>query len=133
MQALNIHTFQDLRGAVPNLEVTPLSNGGVNLTVRGVGQTSVQPNSDPKVGLYVNDMYVARPEGGSLYFYDVDNIQVLEGPQGTLFGKNTTGGAFLVNTAKPTADPGGFVDVRAGSYRRLDTEGAINMRCRTRS
>ncbi len=125
--ALNIRNYQDLRGAVPNLEVLPLLSGGANLTIRGIGQASSQVNVDAKTGLYINDFYVARQEGNSLYFYDIDALQVLKGPQGTLFGKNTTAGAFLLTTAKPTADPGGFVDVRAGSYNRIDTEGAINM------
>ena len=126
-QELNLQTFQDLRGIVPNLEVLPLNSGGANLTIRGVGQGSTQVNVDVKTGLYVDEMYVARQEGNSLYFYDVDSLQVLKGPQGTLFGKNTTAGAFVLNSVRPGPEQGGYVRLRAGNYSRFDTEGGINL------
>ncbi|OYX46627.1 MAG: hypothetical protein B7Y97_13425 [Sphingomonas sp. 32-66-10] len=124
---LNLRQFQDLRGVVPNLEVLPQAGGGANLTIRGVGQASAQANVDTKTGFYVDEVYIARQEGNTLSFYDIDSVQVLKGPQGTLFGKNTTAGAFLLSTARPTADPGGYVVVRAGNYKRIDTEGAVNL------
>lgn len=124
---LNVRSFQDLRGLVSDLEVTPQANGGAALTIRGVGQTNDQVNADAKTGFYVDEMYVGRQEGNSLYFYDVDSLQVLKGPQGTLFGKNTTGGAVLLTTARPTDEYGGYLQVRAGDYGRIDTEGAINV------
>jgi iron complex outermembrane receptor protein len=123
----NIRNFQDLRGAVSNLELQPLPSGGASFTVRGIGQISNQVNVDAKTGFYVNDMYVGRQEGNDLYFYDVASLQVLKGPQGTLFGKNTTAGAVLLTTQAPTQDFGGYVKLRVGSYRRIDSEGAINM------
>ncbi len=126
-EQLNVRDFQNLRGLVPDLEVTPQANGGAALTIRGVGQTNDQVNADAKTGYYVNEVYVARQEGNSLYFYDVNSLQVLKGPQGTLFGKNTTGGAILLTNAQPGPDYGGYVQVRAGDYSRLDTEGAINV------
>ena len=124
---LNIRNFQDLRGTVPNLEVQPLATGGANLTIRGIGQGSSQVNVDAKTGFYMDEFYIARQEGNQLYFYDVDSVQVLKGPQGTLFGKNTTAGAFLLTSARPSADGGGFLKVRGGNYRRIDTEGALNI------
>jgi iron complex outermembrane receptor protein len=123
---LNIRNFQDLRGTVPNLEVLPMGNGGANLTIRGIGQANFQVNADQKTGFYFNEMYVARQEGNQLYFYDVDSLQVLKGPQGTLFGKNTTAGAFLLNSARPQKDAGGYLNLRLGNFKRIDTEGAIN-------
>ena len=123
----NIRNFQDLRGAVSNLEVQPQADGGTSFTIRGIGETSDQINNEPKAGFYVNDMYVARQEGNSLYFYDVTSLQVLKGPQGTLFGKNTTAGAVLLTTQTPTDQLGGYGDVRFGSYHRLETEGAVNV------
>lgn len=127
IEDLNLRNFQDLRGAIPNLEVLPLATGGANLTIRGIGQGSSQVNVDAKTGFYVDEMYVARQEGNQLYFYDVDNLQVLKGPQGTLFGKNTTAGAFLLSTARPSADGGGYVKLRTGNMSRIDTEGAVNL------
>ncbi len=123
----NLRDFQDLRGVVSNLEVLPLASGGASITIRGIGQTSNQVNVDAKSGLYVNDMYVARQEGNELYFYDIGSLQVLKGPQGTLFGKNTTGGAMLLTTQLPGYDPGGYVKGRLGSYKRVDLEGAVNI------
>ena len=123
----NVRNFQDLRGAVSNLELQPLASGGASFTVRGIGQTSNQVNTDAKAGFYVNEMYVGRQEGNDLYFYDVDSLQVLKGPQGTLFGKNTTAGAIVLTNRRPAEEFGGYVQLRAGSYKRIDTEGAINM------
>lgn len=124
----NVRSFQDLRGVVSNLEVTPQASGGSAFTVRGIGQTSNQVNVDSKTGFYIDEMYVARQEGNSLYFYDINSVQVLKGPQGTLFGKNTTAGAVLVTTKRPTdQENDSSVTVRAGSYKRLDTEGALNI------
>ncbi|NYD92265.1 TonB-dependent receptor [Sphingomonas melonis] len=123
----NVRSFQDLRGAVSNLELVPLLSGGTSFTIRGIGQTFNQVNSDAKAGFYVDEMYVSRQEGNDLYFYDIASLQVLKGPQGTLFGKNTTAGAVLLTTQRPTDRFEGYVQLRAGSLRRIDTEGALNV------
>jgi iron complex outermembrane receptor protein len=135
IQELSVRNFQDLRGFVPNLNITPMTGGiggqvpgAVNLTIRGIGQGSNQVNVDPGVGLYVNDLYVARADGNEYGFFDLDNFQTLRGPQGTLFGKNTLGGAVLINTKLPTMNEyGGYLDVRVGNYNTIDTEGALNV------
>ncbi|RZM32657.1 MAG: TonB-dependent receptor, partial [Sphingomonas sp.] len=123
----NVRSFQDLRGAVSNLELVPLLSGGTSFTIRGIGQTFNQVNSDTKAGFYVDDMYVSRLEGNDLYFYDIASLQVLKGPQGTLFGKNTTAGAVLLTTQRPTSELGGYARLRVGSYNRIDSEGALNL------
>jgi len=123
----NIRNFQDLRGAAPNLEVLPQESGSSSFTIRGIGQVANQVNSDAKAGFYVDEMYVSRQEGNDLYFYDLASLQVLKGPQGALFGKNTTAGAVLLTTQRPTDELGGYAQLRYGSYRRLDTEGALNV------
>ncbi|MDB5577646.1 MAG: hypothetical protein JWR80_2822 [Bradyrhizobium sp.] len=123
----NIRNFASMRGAVSNLEIEPTFSGGTSFTIRGLGQTSDQANADSKAGFYVNEMYVSRMEGNDLYFYDVASLQVLKGPQGTLFGKNTTAGAVLLTTAVPEDKAGGYLQLRGGSFRRIETEGAVNM------
>lgn len=123
----NVRNFADLRGRVSNLEITPMLSGGTSFTIRGVGQTSAQVNSDSKAGFYVDEMYVSRQEGNDLYFYDIDSVQVLKGPQGTLFGKNTTAGAVLLTTKRPTDEFEGYLNVRGGRFARFETEGAINL------
>ena len=127
LEQQNVRNFSDLRGAVSNLELVPLTSGDASFTVRGIGQTNNQVNSDTKAGLYVNGMYVSRQEGNSLYFYDVASLQVLKGPQGTLFGKNTTAGAILLENKRPTQDFEGYGQLRFGSYERVEVEGAVNL------
>jgi iron complex outermembrane receptor protein len=125
-----IRDLGDLRGLVPGMEVTPESNYGsaVNsIAIRGITQESFVTNLDPGVGFYMNDLYVARPEGQSLGLFDLSNIQVLKGPQGTLFGKNTIGGAVLVTTQVPTDDFEGYADFKYGSFNYIYSEGAINI------
>ena len=124
---INAHDLQDLRGTVPNLELQPLSTGATAIIIRGIGQTQTRVNVDPKAGLYIDDVYISRQEGNFLAFYDVDSLQVLKGPQGTLFGKNTTAGALLLTTVRPGEEYGGYLNTRVGSYNRLDLEGAVNI------
>lgn len=123
----NIRDFQGLAGFVPSLQVTPQPGGGADLTIRGLGQAEDRVNQDVKTGLYINDMYVAKQEGNYLSFFDVDSLQILKGPQGTLFGKNTTGGAILLSTVLPSNDNSGYIRVQGGNYDRINTEGATNI------
>jgi iron complex outermembrane receptor protein len=123
----NVRNFQDLRGAVSNLELIPLLSGGTSFTIRGIGQPFNQVNTDAKAGFYVDDVYISRQEGNDLYFYDISNLQILKGPQGTLFGKNTTAGAVILTTQRPTDRLEGYATIRGGSYNRIETEGAINL------
>ncbi|MDB5397842.1 MAG: TonB-dependent receptor [Rhodospirillales bacterium] len=130
LQQQNVHDISDLRGLAPNFEITSYSNFGraANpITIRGIGQNALVPNLDPGVGFYLDDLYISRVEGQLLSFYDVANVQILKGPQGTLFGKNTIGGALLLDTQQPKDTFGGYVDVRVGEYNRIDAEGAINV------
>lgn len=126
----NVHDIADLRGLAPNFEITSYSNFGraANpLTIRGIGQDALVPNLDPGVGFYLDDLYISRVEGQLLSFYDVASVQILKGPQGTLFGKNTIGGAVLLDTQQPKDTFGGYIDVRAGEYSRVEADGALNV------
>jgi iron complex outermembrane receptor protein len=127
VEQLNLKSFQDLRGLVPNLEVLPLATGGASMTIRGIGQTSSQVNVDAKAGLYVDDLYIARQEGNQLYFYDVEALQVLKGPQGTLFGRSSIGGAMLYEPQRPTDKFEGFVDASYGNYSMREYVAAVNV------
>jgi iron complex outermembrane receptor protein len=125
-----VRDLGDLRGLVPNLEITPESNYGgavMSIAIRGITQGSFVTNLDPGVGFYMNDLYISRPEGQSLGLYDIADVQVLKGPQGTLFGKNTTGGALLVTTQLPTDNFEGYADFKYGSFNYIYSEGAINI------
>jgi iron complex outermembrane receptor protein len=102
---------------VPNLQYAnnaPLAgnNASSAVFIRGIGQTDPTSTVDPGVGLYIDDVYIGNAVGGSMALRDVANIQVLRGPQGTLFGRNTIGGAVLITTKDPGDEFGG--EVRAG-------------------
>ncbi|CAH0991439.1 Vitamin B12 transporter BtuB [Sinobacterium norvegicum] len=121
----NIANFGD---RVPNVELESGngSTGDANVYIRGVGQRETKSNLDSGVGIYIDGVYIPRASGALLDLNDVESVQVLRGPQGTLFGKNTTGGALVISTQKPDDQLGGKAMVRAGNYNRLDFQGTVN-------
>lgn len=129
----SVATLDEIAKFTPNIRfdgAAALSGGNYNATVfiRGVGQNDFAIFSDPGVGFYVDDVYYARSIGGVMDAVDIDSVQVLRGPQGTLFGKNTIGGAVLINTAQPDLNRvSGQVDAIYGSYNRIDVKGAVNI------
>ena len=105
LEARNVQSLNDLAGNVPNLVIHDARGSNSTLTtyIRGVGQSDPTWGSDPGVGLYLDDVYIARPQGALLDVFDVQRIEVLRGPQGTLYGKNTIGGAIkYVSKFRPT-------------------------------
>ena len=107
----------DLTDIVPNLQFATYgtltgNNSAAQVFIRGIGQTDATAGVDPGVGIYVDDVYMGRAVGAAMDFRDIASTQVLRGPQGTLFGRNTIGGAVLVTTNKPGA--GNEVRVGAG-------------------
>jgi iron complex outermembrane recepter protein len=121
-----IKEIRDLTAAVPGVNMT--SSGGTNNTVFSIrGRSrSVIGNAQPSVATYVNEVPLSI-WGASIPTYDLSSIQVLKGPQGTLFGRNTTTGAVLVSTAQPTHDFGGYVTTTFGRYSWQQYEGAANL------
>lgn len=114
--------ISELQGQVPNLTVYQGRNQSTTLTafLRGIGQADPLWGVDPGVGLYIDDVYIARPQGALLDVYDVARIEVLRGPQGTLYGKNTIGGAIKYVSRPLTDDPSASVSVSAGEHSTLD-------------
>jgi iron complex outermembrane receptor protein len=99
------------------------------ISLRGQVQTDAVATLDPSVGTYLNDIYVARSSGANFELFDVDRVEVLAGPQGTLYGRNTTGGAvkLITTQADPKGKLGGYAAVTGGSYNARRFEGAMNM------
>jgi len=89
--------------------------------IRGIGQKEFLPTTDPGVGVYIDGVYVARSVGADLDLVDVDHVEILRGPQGTLFGRNTIGGAISVTTVKPNDTPSASAQITGGSYSRIDS------------
>ena len=120
-----VHTENDLQASVPGLIVrTNAVSTQQNYSLRGQSIDSFTGSSPAVLG-YVND--VEANTGSPTSFFDLASIQVLKGPQGTLFGRNTTGGAVLTTTAKPDDKFGGYVDERVGNLGLTETSGAINL------
>lgn len=95
--------------------------------IRGVGQNDFVPVIDPTVGIYVDGVYLGRTVGAVLDIVDLERAEVLRGPQGTLFGRNTIGGAISLISKKPGDEFGGKVDVKYGTDARMDVRGALNI------
>lgn len=118
----------DLGAAVPSLGVTTAgSRSNAQYSLRGQRTNETQILTDPPVGLYFAEVNQPRTIGFGTAFYDLANIQVLKGVQGTLFGRNNTGGAILVEPARPTRDFGASVTGQLGNYNLRDIEGMINL------
>ena len=95
--------------------------------IRGVGQLDFTVNNDPGVGIYVDDVYVSRSVGGVIDLLDLERVEVLRGPQGTLFGRNTIGGAIQLVSKKPSGEFGGHAEVLVGSDNRLKVQGTLDV------
>lgn len=103
------------------------SSNNAQFFIRGVGQVDFLFTSDPGVGIYVDDVYLPRVTGSLLDLIDMERIEILRGPQGTLFGKNTIGGAIVIVSKKPEDDFNGNAVITVGSRDRLDAKGAVNI------
>ncbi|MFC3431684.1 MULTISPECIES: TonB-dependent receptor [Sphingobium] len=120
----------DLARFVPSLQFNQQGDqSAVLLTLRGIGNDSAYTEvADPEVAIYVDGIYSPRAQGASVLMYDMERVEVLRGPQGTLFGRNATVGALSLISAKPKlGEFGGNVEVVAGNYDRLGVRGAINI------
>ncbi|HVJ54737.1 MAG TPA: TonB-dependent receptor [Aliidongia sp.] len=126
----HVQDVEDITHFVPGFEATHQGDHDViTLTLRGIGNDlSKTEQADPEVSIYVDGVYSPRAEGATTLLYDMDRVEVLRGPQGTLWGRNSTGGAVNFVTAKPTLDETyANVEVGGGSYNAFETKGAINL------
>lgn len=104
---------------VPNLKWSPGASGAASsasLSIRGIGQVDFTTTADPGVAMHLDGVYLARVTGSALDLVDIERVEVLRGPQGTLFGRNTAGGAVNVITTKPTGEFEGKVALSGGLY-----------------
>jgi iron complex outermembrane receptor protein len=103
------------------------SNATAAIFIRGIGQNDYQLSADPGVGLYLDGVYISRGVGNVLDVLNVERIEVLRGPQGTLFGRNTIGGAVSVVTQKPSDELGASLDLTTGSFKRVQIKGSVDV------
>ena len=127
LDKLNVEDLSDLDAQVPNLTIYAARGSSSTLTayIRGVGQSDPLWGVDPGVGIYMDDVYIARPQGALLDVFDVDRIEVLRGPQGTLYGKNTIGGAIKYISKGLRSDFNGYASVTLGNYGQRDLKAAV--------
>lgn len=104
LEALQVRDIQSLSYSAPNVQLEDIgtAKGTANFSIRGLGINSSIPSIDPTVGVFVDGVYLGINNGVVLDLFDLDSVEVLRGPQGLLFGRNTTGGAVLINTGNPT-------------------------------
>ena len=124
LQELGAVDITSINETTPNvtLEVSRATNSTLTAFIRGVGQQDPVPGFEAGVGLYVDDVYLNRPQAAVLDIFDVERIEVLRGPQGTLYGRNTIGGAVKYVTRRIDPDDVTFnARVNFGSYNQLDT------------
>lgn len=122
--SFNVNRVKEL---VPTVQLYSSNPRNTTLNIRGLGSTFGLTNDgiDPGVGFYVDGVYFARPAATALDFIDIEQIEVLRGPQGTLFGKNTTAGAFNITTRLPSYIPGGTVEVSYGNFGFVQAKASI--------
>ena len=122
--AFNVNRIKEL---VPSVQLYSSNPRNTTLNIRGLGSTFGLTNDgiDPGVGFYVDGVYYARPAVTTLDFIDIDRIEVLRGPQGTLFGKNTTAGAFNITTRKASFDPSSVFETSFGKYGFVQAKSSV--------
>jgi iron complex outermembrane receptor protein len=130
IEALHAVTLQGLQGSVPNVQIGNFSNTPQSavFTIRGIGVVEPDPYAGNTVGIVVDGVPQYFNTGALIDLYDIDRIEVLRGPQGTLFGANTTGGVVNIANVQPKMDQfGGKVDLSYGNYDHIQAAGALNV------
>jgi len=116
-----------LQGSVPNLNLVQGrgSATSANVYIRGIGQPDALQTFDPAVGIYLDDVFISRIQGALFNLYDIERVEVLRGPQGTLYGKNTIAGAIRLISKKPPEALSGNFEIGYGEYSRMDAKAYI--------
>jgi iron complex outermembrane receptor protein len=130
MEARGVANVTDLDAFVPNAVIQPLGAGwGATLAafIRGVGLGDNILSFEPGVPIYVDDIYMGRPQGAIFDLLDLERVEVLRGPQGTLFGKNAVGGTVRLISKKPQGDGSGTLSLTVGSFNRIDARGSADV------
>ena len=132
LEARQVTNVADIGRFTPNMSFEQSANlagssAAASVFIRGVGQTDFNLTTDPGVGIYLDGVYISRSVGSLLDTTDLAGVEVLRGPQGTLFGKNTIGGAVVLTSVQPGPEREGSVEVTLGRYDRFDVKATANL------
>ena len=132
LESKGINDVAKLSALAPNVTLdagTPFSGSDTVLAayIRGIGQNDFAFNQDPGVGVYIDGVYLARSVGSNTQMLDVERVEILKGPQGTLFGRNTIGGAISIVTREPGKDFMFKGSVTGGTFNRLDVQATADL------
>lgn len=120
----NIVDVRDLQNIVPSINVGE-AVGILKINMRGLSNSTVTRNEDSEVVLHVDGTVISRMEAQGMAFFDLERVEVLRGPQGTLYGRNSTGGTVNLITGKPTEELSGYINSTIGNYNLFKVDGAI--------
>ena len=122
IQTQDVVNLEDLNSFVPNFKIAAdrATDSTINVYIRGVGQSDPLWGFEPGVGVYIDDVYLARPQAALLDVYDVDRLEILRGPQGTLYGKNTIAGAIKYITRDIAGPTSVTASLTGGNYGERD-------------
>ncbi len=118
--------IQDIAGKAPGVTLTQFNIGEPQLYIRGVGTTSDSAASDPSIGVSIDEVSIGRAGASALAFLDLARVEVLRGPQGTLYGRNASGGALNIYTNRPAFEDSALLTARIGSFEEYGVEGVVN-------
>ncbi len=125
LERRRVTSVLDLPRVAPGISVGQHA-GFARLFIRGIGLTSISNGQDPSVAFQIDGVVIGRPSAQLASFFDVERVEVLRGPQGTLYGRNATGGVVNVITRRPTRENSGYLNLSFGNYNALTAEGAIS-------
>lgn len=126
LDTLGFNNSSDVAMLTPGVHLGGnLAGQNLQFTIRGVAQNDFSDHTESPVAVYVDETYVAMAQGQRFAMFDLDRVEVLKGPQGTLFGRNATGGLAHFVTRKPTEETEGYVELEYGDYEKMRVEGAI--------
>lgn len=128
IEKMRIQDFGDLAIAIPGFSINNFSKSRLNPSLRGGSSSLTAAGAEGAVGLFIDDQYFGGPGDFEIDLFDVERIEVLRGPQGTLFGRNTTGGSINVITKKPTEENEGKLEITYGNYNLVQIKGLVNGR-----
>lgn len=128
LKSRQLESFQDIQFNVPNFNFSKSQFTGSTIVLRGIGALAVGASTEPAVSVHLNDTYINAPRLFETEFFDIERLEILRGPQGTLFGRNATAGVINVITKKASVDGvEGYVDAEYGNYNSVKVQGAVNV------